>query len=83
MKVKIPPTFYLDHRARENGTSGKVISHTSNYIVVDLDDEALYDLISDAEVYAEFAGEDFQYNRGLVLSARATLKAINKQIEGE
>lgn len=81
--MKLPNYFYADHRARECGTSGKVISTTASYTIVELDDTALADLISDADYYASFMGADFQYNRGLVLSARATLKAIHNQLEKE
>lgn len=83
MKMKLPNYFYADHRARECGASGKVISNTASYTIVELDDTALADLISDADYYASFMGSDFHNNRGLVLSARATIKAINNQLQKE
>lgn len=81
MKIKIPNRFYLDHRARDNGASGKVVSSTKNYVIVELNTAALEDLLSDADYYAALSGEDFQENKGVCLSARATLKAITKQLE--
>lgn len=80
MNIELPKHFYLDHRARDNGASGKVVCSNKNYITVDLDALALEDLVSDAEVYASFTREDFQENRGLCLSARATLRAITNHL---
>ena len=45
---KLPPRFYLDHIARDCGKSGKVVRSTKNYIIVELDADALDDLLSDA-----------------------------------
>ena len=80
MKIKVPAKFYLDHRARDNGATGKVVSSTNNYVIVELDSIALEDLLSDADYYASFTREDFQENKGVCLSARATVKAINNQL---
>lgn len=81
MKMKIPTRFYLDHRARECGATGKVVSSNKNYVIVEFDSIALDDLVSDATYYASFTREDFAENKGVCLSARATLKAINDQLE--
>lgn len=81
MKMKVPAKFYLDHRARECGESGKLVSSTNNYVIVELDSIALEDLLSDAIYYASLSREDFQENKGVCLSARATVKAINDQLE--
>lgn len=81
MKIKVPARFYLDHRARDCGESGKVVSSNKNYVVVELDSISLEDLLSDADYYASFEGEDFRENKGVCLSARATLKVINNQLE--
>jgi hypothetical protein len=81
MKMKIPARFYLDHRARDCGESGKIVCSTKNYVIVELDSAALDDLIGDADYYASLEGADFQENKGVCLSARATLKAITNQLE--
>jgi hypothetical protein len=83
MKLKLPKRFYLDHRARECGESGLVVSSTNNYIIVELDTVALDDLLSDAIYYASLQNEDYRENRGVCLSARATVKAINDQLTKE
>ena len=81
--MKLPARFYLDHRARDCGESGKVLLRTNNYVIVELDDLALDDLLSDADYYASFerGSEDFRENQGVCLSARATIKAIKNQLE--
>ena len=82
--MKLPAKFYLDHRARDCGESGKIVHSTKNYLIVELDSVALDDLLSDADYYASLQGADFQENKGVCLSARATVKAINNQlVKGE
>lgn len=88
--MKLPARFYLDHRARDCGESGKIVHSTKNYVIVELDSAALDDLLSDADYYASLDRkdfldrEDFQANKGVCLSARATVKAINNQlVKGE
>ena len=81
--MKLPAKFYLDHRARDCGESGKIVRSTKNYIIVELDAAALDDLLSDADYYASLQGDDFHENKGVCLSARATVTAITNQLEGE
>ena len=76
--LRIPPVFYLDHLARECGKSGKIIRSGKSYLIVELDDAALDDLMSDASYYVECADTFDPSIRGLVFSARATLRAIEK-----
>ena len=71
----------MDHRARECGATGELVSSTKNYVIVELDSIALEDLVSDATYYASLSREDFRENKGVCLSARATLKAITNQLE--
>lgn len=82
MEIKLPKRFYADHRARDCGQSGKVVHSTKNFVTVELDDVAFEDLKSDADYYASFDGEDFHINRGVCLSARATLKALAQYERG-
>lgn len=81
MKYKIPPRFYFDHLARECGKSGKIVSSAKNYLIVELDDIALSDLLSDASYYSESNDISDPSIRGLVTSARATLRAIDKAVK--
>jgi len=81
MKMKLPAKFYLDHRARDCGESGKVVLRTNNYVIVELDSIALDDLLSDASYYASLQNDDYRENKGVCLSARATVKAIKNQLE--
>jgi hypothetical protein len=81
MRIRIPLRFYLDHQERDLYTPVNY-SKAKSYVVIDSDDEALPELISDAEHYAAIGtgeGGYFQMGYGgLVLSARATLKAIER-----
>ena len=81
MQYKIPPRFYFDHLSRECGKSGKIVRSTKNYLIVELDDIALNDLLSDASYYSESGDISDPSIRGLITSARATIKALNKEIK--
>jgi hypothetical protein len=75
---KIPPRFYLDHIARGCGETGKILHSTKNYLLVELDRQALEDLTSDALYYIECADTFDPPLTGLISSARATLKNIGE-----
>jgi hypothetical protein len=75
---KIPPRFYLDHIARGCGETGKIVRSTKNYLIVELDRQALEDLTSDALYYIECADTFDPPLTGLISSARATLKNIGE-----
>ena len=76
---KVPAKFYRDHIGRDCGQSGKVVQSTKNYYLVELDQLAYDDLLSDALYYIEIA--DFLDPRmpALVASAKATAKALTNQ----
>ena len=73
---RIPPRFYLDHVARGCGETGKIVHSTKNYLIVELDRQALDDLTSDALYYVECADTFDPPLTGLISSARATLRRI-------
>ena len=75
---KIPSRFYLDHLARDCGKGGKVVRSTKNYLIVELSNEALDDLMTDASYYVECSDTFDPPLTGLVASAKATIKAINQ-----
>lgn len=76
---RLPPAFYDDHVARAL-PAGVVVKSTARSVWVELDAEAFAELRSDAVYYrdemtvAGFGPEGF----GLVGSARATVKALDK-----
>lgn len=80
----IPARFWDDH-ASSNENPGRVLKYTSGgrYVTVELDDEQLANLRSDADLYATGKDDFWAEYRGLVLSARATLKALDKQMEDQ
>ena len=77
MRIRIPRRFYIDHRERDLPTP---VDHGGgkSYVLVNCDDPALPELLDDAKYYAhpEMCSELWEGYRGLVLSARATVKAI-------
>lgn len=75
--VKLPVRFYEDHQARDCGSTGIVLQERKSFTEVSLDSVAYDDLHSDCTYYNTFTGDDYAWNRGLVLSARATLKRLN------
>lgn len=80
MRIRIPLRFYEDHQGRDLDTPVNY-SKSKSYAVIDSNDPAIGELLSDARYYAS---EDYvdpamwEGWRGLVLSARATIKAIEK-----
>ena len=81
MIYQVPTLFFKDHLNRCDLCESapiKVIKESKSLVTLDLDSDTFQDLKSDAEVYAELTGDDFQENRGLCLSARATLKKLEK-----
>ena len=79
--IKIPMRFYEDHieRGCEEGTIIKVLA--SHYIM-ELTESAYYDLKSDADSHMD-GGESFEFGmQWLVSSARATYRAICRDVPG-
>lgn len=76
---KVPAKFYRDHIGRDCGQSGKVVQRTKNYYIVELDQLAYEDLLSDCLYYIECADQFDPRLPGLVASAKATAKALTNQ----
>lgn len=77
-RVKVPPTFYLDHVSRDL-PSGQIIKITKSYVEVEVTPEELAEILSDARHYADkYNGYAADYP-GLVASAKATIRAIERQ----
>ena len=76
----VPAIFYLDHRARDCGNTGKIIKQNKSTVTVELDAIALDDLLSDADYYADFKQypEEYRENKSIVESAIRTLKTLTK-----
>ena len=81
MQIKVPTRFYQDHCDRSNDIKeliSAIIKSSGNYVVVDLSNDQINELWSDAEYYAE--GVDYPELQGVMKSARATIKALKKQV---
>ena len=76
--VDIPQAFYDDHTDRGCGPTGRILKTLSKTYRIELDSAAFDDLRSDAKHYGHDCASDFwQDYRGLVLSARSTLKRLD------
>lgn len=77
VQLDIPARFYEDHRGRDCGETGIVVKRLASKVRVQLDRTAYDDLLSDAEHYAgDGMSEWWDEGRGVILSARATVKAL-------
>lgn len=81
--IRIPHRFYFDHLERDLD-SPRVIRTTKSHLHIDPADPALDELLDDARFYAGTPGQpgidaDTPELRGLVASARATVRAIEAE----
>ena len=75
--IKVPANFFDDHDSRDLPTP-RVITRNSRTVTILADDTNLAELLSDAELYAEPDTDFHSELRGLIASAKATVRAINK-----
>jgi hypothetical protein len=84
IEVRIPKTFIEDHARRALAT-GWLVKETKTHFIMSMTEDEWRDVLGDAEFYADAQyiigamGSEFL---GMVSSARATAKAIRKQIGG-
>jgi hypothetical protein len=84
IRLTVPATFWDDHfeRCADHEGIRNVIKENARTVVVELDDEALGNLRSDADYYSDSQGFDLEMcPKGLFRSARATLRAIDKAMD--
>lgn len=72
--VRVPRTFYSDHEDRDLPTP-RELGGGARYVIIDVRDPALVDLLADARYYADADGPDLA-DRSLRRSAAATVKAL-------
>ena len=78
--ISVPPVFWADHAARCVERDVQIAKGKSGRIVIELTGDEIADLHSDADYYSCPDGLDPDC-MGLVRSARATLKAIEQQVD--
>ncbi len=85
MIYRVPRRFWDDHELRidDESLEPEVINETTRHVYLAMTPAQLADLISDAHYYAgecgaEMVGQD-RGMLGIVSSARATLKALERQ----
>ena len=77
-QIDVPFHFWDDHADRCD-SQAVVVKKLAKTIRLEITGEEIADLLSDADVYADFHGEDRQANLGLVNSAKATGRNLRKQ----
>lgn len=77
---RLPKVFYDDHINRDL-LGGNIIKETRTHYFIELSPEAHLDIIEDAKLYIDLAPDLQREYFGLVSSARATIKALEKEIE--
>jgi hypothetical protein len=77
--VRLPAYFYTDHLDRLLPTPSEVKS-TKRNVWISLNDPCTAELLSDAEYYAGPGGPD-NCSKGLIASARATMRAIHAALD--
>jgi len=75
---KLPARFTQDHIERDLLDDERVVRWTREHAFVALTDDEWCEFESDADYYATGTGFHPEY-RGLIASARATLKALRQQ----
>jgi hypothetical protein len=76
--IRIPDRFYVDHMERALDTPAD-LGKCKTHAIVSVDDPHLGELLDDAEHYAHPSGPD-ACGRGLIMSAKATVRAIRNVI---
>ena len=82
--IRIPKTFYQDHVDRDL-PAPPIVRETKRHYWIDATSEHLEELLSDASHHGDPACFDFEvgtYLAALILSARATERAIEKHQGG-
>lgn len=81
--LKLPPAFWWDHHSRDLPEEGysRLVRATKRAVWVELDAAAIADLRSDAVYYSDPSIAADMQLVGLASSARATLRAIDAQLE--
>lgn len=83
--LTIPPVFFEDHGERacqlDDYYARRVGPKSRRRLQVALTRRDVAELLSDAEHYASFGGQDAFENGAVCASARATVKAIRKQVD--
>jgi len=83
--IKIPKRFFEDHRdCCDEEATPKIIKETKKHYFISRDDDQFWNLKSNCEymIEAHSLGQEWYcspQNFGLVMSARATLKAIKEE----
>lgn len=76
--VKLPPRFYWDHTDRDL-PAGRLLRTLASKVEVELDQASYDELMSDADHYAQSGVQVYGQDLfGLVMSAKATCKALAK-----
>ena len=79
--VKVPVIFWDDHYSRDLDFTSVEVSRNKLTVTLRMTDEALDELISDAEYWSgdHWYGEEKRDNLKIINSAKSTIKALIRQ----
>jgi len=79
--VKVPAIFWDDHFSRDLDFTSVEVSRNKKTVTLQMTDEALDELISDADYWAgdHWYGEEKRDNLRIINSARSTIKSLHRQ----
>lgn len=80
MKITLPRVFWLDHTERDL-PSGELIRRSVASVVVEVTEDELREIESDARFYSDANGPD-GCPRSIIESAKRTVAAIEKHRRG-
>lgn len=80
--IQLPATFWDDHRERDCSETAVELKRSARLVTVELDAESWADIYSDAKHYGTSNPSHFDGDyRGLIQSAKATLRRLEKKLE--
>ena len=81
-RIDVPSNFWDDHADRCD-SQAVVVKKLAKTIRLDITGAEIADLLSDADYYADFHGDDRQEHFGIVNSAQATGRHVRKQFTAD
>ncbi len=83
IEIRIPSRFYYDHKDRDLPAGEAIKDYANGQTLIRATESEIAEILDDAEFYVEIAPELDSSYFGLIQSAKATVRAINKLKTGE
>jgi hypothetical protein len=79
IEIRIPSRFYYDHKNRDLPAGEAIKDYANGQTLIRATESEIAEILDDAEFYVEMGPEFGPDLFGLIQSAKATVRAINKQ----